>query len=54
MSVKKAYYIENTHIIVSDDYVRENYEEIILEHIVTAAKPALLQESDPSITSLAE
>lgn len=54
MSIKKEYYIENTHIILSDDYVRENYEEIILEHIVTAAKPALLQESEPSTSSYGE
>ena len=48
MSVKKDYNIENTHIIVDDEYVRDNAEEIIIERIVTLTKPVLLEESEPS------
>ncbi|MFT3984365.1 MAG: hypothetical protein QM697_10700 [Lachnospiraceae bacterium] len=51
MSVKKEYYIKNTHIIIKDDKVRVDCENSILELIATAAKPALLNRSEGAVTS---
>jgi len=41
MSVIKEMSIENTRIKIDDEFVREEYKELILEHIATAAKAAL-------------
>ncbi len=51
MSVKKEYYIENTHIIIKDDKVRADCKNSILELVVTAAKTALPSRSEGAVTS---